>query len=517
MGEGVGWVLKLLGEFSDRAMERDFRNHAMEQEVRGLRRNLVALMFFYLMPLALDFVYLSNDTIFSLFLPLRLGVYGVIIATLLIPIRSRFYGLRHAATLFLLSYIWVMTSMVALWVQGGPVGLTVSFFIMIVVLMNYLFLPTRWIYMVLWGVAASALYLAGVMPLTGAPRSQIETATVMQTLANIFGAFTAYQLSTLRRAEFRRMRQLEAEQRRLEEANAELHRRETIIGLQRDQLATQVQELEEAQKRLLETQASLVQAEKMASLGGLVAGVAHELNTPMGIAVTAITHLQHNVDVLDRTLAAGELTRSHLLDYQDTLRESAGLIWSNLSRAAALVQSFKQVAVDQASAERRPFLLRDYIDELLLSLAPRLRAERHRIGVECPGDLTMDSYPGALSQVLTNLVLNALIHAFPPGQEGMITITCVALAGDKVEIRFVDDGRGMVPAVAERMFDPFFTTNRAEGGSGLGLHIVFNLVTQTLCGSIQTTTAPGRGTCFTLTLPRCPVATADRVPTVAAD
>ncbi|WP_154667521.1 sensor histidine kinase [Niveispirillum irakense] len=485
------------GRFTDPAMEQDFRLSVLAREVRGLRINLMALMALRLLPMALDFYYMPQGMVIGVYLPLRLALFPFLIFIILLPARPSTYTLRHVCILVMLSYIWLLTATPPLWVDVMGVGVTVGFFISVVVLMNYLFLPTRWTWMLAWGLTASFLYIVFIMPHSGVTPFQIQVAVVMHVLANIFGAFTAYQLATSRRTEFLRHRQLE-------EANAELRSRETIIAQQRDQLATQVQEVESAHKSLLETQASLVQAEKMASLGGLVAGVAHELNTPMGVAVTAITHLRDNVEALDRTLAAGELTRSRLLDYQDMLRESAGLIWSNLSRAAALVQSFKQVAVDQASAERRPFLLLDYIDELLLSLAPRLRAERHQITVECPPDLTMDSYPGALSQVLTHLVLNALIHAFPPGQEGMITITCVALAGNRVEIRFADDGRGMVPAVAERMFDPFFTTNRAEGGSGLGLHIVFNLVTQTLCGSIQATTAPGRGTCFTLTLPAIP-------------
>lgn len=490
------------GEFADAAMERDFRHHVMEAEVRGLRRNLAALLVFYLMPVALDFVYLAPQTIYGLFLPLRIGVYLTIFGILLLPVRPTTYRTRHWATLFLLSYIWVMTSMVALWVESVNVGLTVSFFVMIVVLMNYLFLPTRWTYMVAWGAAASILYLAFIMPRTGAPMSQIETATVMQTLANVFGAFTAYQLSTLRRAEYRRMRQLDAERRRLEEANQELLRRETIIAVQRDEMAQKVRELEEAQHRLIETQDSLVQAEKMASLGGLVAGVAHELNTPMGIAVTAVTHLQDGVDGLDRAMAEGKLTRSQMADYQETLRETAHLIRANITRAAELVQSFKLVAVDQASAERREFMLGTYIYEVLQSLAPRLRNEPHRIKVECPPTLAMDSYPGALSQVLTNLVINALIHAFTPGQAGTITINARSLDDDQVEIRFADDGRGIAADHIGRIFDPFFTTNRSRGGSGLGLHIVYNLVTQTLGGTITVTTLPGSGTSFTLTLPR---------------
>ncbi|WP_173012584.1 ATP-binding protein [Niveispirillum sp. SYP-B3756] len=500
-GEVPGAMQKW-GTFADHALERDFRQSIMRQEVRALRMNLLALMFFYLMPLALDFVYLPRETIFNLFLPLRLGVYVTILLVMLIPARNATYGLRHAATLFLLSYIWVMTAMVALWVERQDVGFTVSFFVMIVVLMNYLFLPTRWLWMVGWGVAASALYLWLVMPYSGATTSQIKTAMVMQTLANIFGAVTAYQLATLRRSEFHRRREQEAERRRLEEANVELLHRETIIALQRDQLASKVEELEEAQRQLIETKDSLVQAEKMASLGGLVAGVAHELNTPMGIAVTASTHLRDCVDGLDQAVAGNRLTRSQLADYQQTLRETAALILANVARAAGLVQSFKQVAVDQASAECRPFELGAYIEEILLSLAPRLRQEPHQISVGCPPGLMMDSYPGALSQILTNLLINALIHAFPDGRAGNISIQARLVSDDLVEMVFADDGKGVLPEHQDRLFDPFFTTNRAHGGSGLGLHIVYNLVTQSLRGTIRLQSEPGQGARFILTIPR---------------
>jgi len=489
-------------EFADRAMEQDFRQHMLEAEAKGLRRNLLALALFYLMAASLDFVYFSLETVLTVMMPLRGIVYVLIIATMLVPVKAKFVGLRYGLVLLTMTYIWAITSAGALLIHGGPVGLTVSFFVMIVVLMNYLFLPTRVIFMIPWGVGASGLYIGLFMPASGATTSQISTAIVMQSLANIFGAFTAYQLSTLRRLEFQRLRALQAEQARLEEANAELLRRETIIASQRDELAHKVAELEEAQQQLGETRNSLTQAEKLASLGRLVAGVAHELNTPIGIALTAISHLEDVVAALDKAVATGKLTRTQLTEHQDTLRDSAHLVHSNIGRAADLVQSFKRVAVDQASEERRDFLLGTYIDEVLQSLAPRLRGEPHRIRVECPTGIHMDSYPGALFQVLTNLIINALIHAFEPQTQGTITILVRELPEDQVELRFQDDGRGVPAAHMDRLFEPFFTTNRAQGGSGLGLHIVFNLVTQSLRGSISVTSAEGRGTCFTLTLPR---------------
>lgn len=490
------------GEFSDPALERAYRLHNVEGEVRSLRRNLVGLMLFYLAPLLLDFVYLSDDTIFYLFLPLRLGVYATIIAIILLPVREETYRLRHALIVLLLVYIWAMAVMVALWVDRPKTALTVSFFVMIIVLMNYLFLPTRWRVQVAFGALASALYVGVVMPMGDGQPSEIATAAVMQALANVFGGLTAFQLATLRRAEFARMKQLEEEQGRLREANAELLRTETIIAEQRDQLAHQVQELKEAQDRLLMTQASLVQAEKLASLGELVAGVAHELNTPMGIAVTAVSHLSDNIAELDRAVGQGKITRSQLNEFLTTLSASARLVSANVGRAAELIQSFKQVAVDQASAERRPFSLPSYLEEVLQSLAPRLKRLPHRVEVDCPPGIVMDSYPGALSQVVTNLVLNATIHAFPAGTAGEIRIAVDASEPDWVELAFTDTGRGIPLEVQGRVFDPFFTTNRANGGSGLGLHIVYNLVTQSLRGTIRLESAPGRGTRFIVRLPR---------------
>jgi C4-dicarboxylate-specific signal transduction histidine kinase len=486
-------------------MERDFRLTVMAREVRGLRINLIALMVLRLLPMTLDFYYMPRDMVIAVYLPLRLALFPVIIFILLLPVRPSTYNLRHFCILGVLSYIWLLTATPPLWLNMTGVGVTVGFVISVVVLMNYLFLPTRWTWMLAWGVMASLIYVGVVMPQSGATLLQIQTATVMHVMANIFGAFTAYQLATVRRAEFLRHRQLE-------EANEELRRREAIIAEQRDQLATQVTELEKAHRQLIETQDSLVQAEKMASLGGLVAGVAHELNTPMGIALTAGTHLRDSMEALNDVVAKGRLTRGRLAEFQETLRDSTMLILSNITRAAGLVQSFKQVAVDQASAERRLFTLGPYIEEVLHSLAPRLRNEPHEVVVDCDPSLVMDSYPGALSQVLTNLLLNALIHAFPGDRPGLISIQAHAV-DDQIELIFADNGRGVSPAHIDRLFDPFFTTNRSQGGSGLGLHIVYNLVTQSLGGTIRVRSTPGEGTCFTLRLPSGPVAPIFKSPT----
>lgn len=283
--------------------------------------------------------------------------------------------------------------------------------------------------------------------------------------------------------------------------------RDRDLHLTRDALSVQVaekttanQELEIAMLRLREAQAQLVQSEKLASLGALVAGVAHEINTPIGVGVTAASTLQTRTQRMRDDYAAGSLTRADLERYTDMAGEASRILLKNLQRAADLIHSFKQVAVDQTSGERRRFGLRTYIDEVLLSLAPRLKKTPHRVEVDCPGSLVIDSYPGALAQILTNLVSNSLIHAFPDGRAGTMRIE--ARTDDtQVSLRFSDDGVGIPPGDLTRIFDPFFTTKRGSGGSGLGLHIVYNLATQILRGGIRVVSEPGAGTVMLLDFP----------------
>jgi signal transduction histidine kinase len=235
-----------------------------------------------------------------------------------------------------------------------------------------------------------------------------------------------------------------------------------------------------AEQALRQAQQDLIQAEKMAALGSLVAGVAHEINT---------------------LLEENRLKKSDLVGFVGLLTETTRLMVANCERAAELVQSFKQVAVDQTSGERRRFDLKGYIEEVLLSLRPRLRKTGHRITVECPPHIEVDGYPGALSQLLTNFLLNSLMHAYGPGDVGNIRITVCRIDAATIELAYADDGRGIPAALVGRIYDPFFTTRRGSGGSGLGLHIVYNLVTGTLRGQIAVHSEPGRGTQFTVRFP----------------
>jgi len=272
------------------------------------------------------------------------------------------------------------------------------------------------------------------------------------------------------------------------------------------------EEAERALADLREAQESLIQAETMASLGQLVAGVAHEINTPIGIGLTAASHIGEQAQVLRDRFTGNVLRRSEFLEFLDGLSESSRLLMANIDRAASLVQSFKQVAVDQSSGDRRVFELGSYIQELLFSLRPRLKRTNLRVAVECDDDLAMDSFPGALGQVLTNLVINAVVHAYGDGDRGgdrladdpagTIRITAQADGAERVRIDFIDDGAGIAPEHLSKVFDPFFTTKRGQGGSGLGLHIVFNTVTGPLGGSVSVQSWPGQGTRFTIQLPR---------------
>ena len=256
----------------------------------------------------------------------------------------------------------------------------------------------------------------------------------------------------------------------------------------------------ESLETLKKTQAQLVQAEKMAALGGLVAGIAHEINTPIGIGVTAVSYLEQKTRECEEKYEQGRMLRSDLEKYLKIARESTSMILKNLRRAADQIQSFKQIAIDQTSDEQRRFKLKACIDDLLLGLHPKFSKTRHTIAIYCPGDLELISYPGAFSQILTNLILNSLSHGFEQKAQGTIVlqITC---EHDTLELQYSDDGCGMTAETLSRIFEPFYTTKRGQGGTGLGLHIVYNLVTQQLRGNITCESTPGIGTTFHIEVP----------------
>lgn len=277
----------------------------------------------------------------------------------------------------------------------------------------------------------------------------------------------------------------------LREANSQLEQR----------VAERTRALSDTLHQLREAQDELVRQEKMASLGGLVAGIAHEINTPLGICVTATSHVRTEICHWRADLAAGKLDARTLEGVFDELDVAMHMLDSNTRRAAELVRSFKQIAVDQSSGQRREFDLAEYLDEIALSLKPKFKHATCTLNVECPHGIVMNNFPGALSQVLTNLVMNALLHAFEGRERGAIRVTG-ALDGDEVVLDVADDGVGMSEADLKRYFDPFFTTKRGSGGTGLGANIVFNQVTNVLGGSIRALSSPGAGLRVCIRLPR---------------
>ncbi len=267
-----------------------------------------------------------------------------------------------------------------------------------------------------------------------------------------------------------------------------------------DEIESANLELKQTLSMLQATQTQLVQSEKMAALGGLVAGVAHEINTPVGVGVTAASSLRNSAVRLSTLFKDGKMMKADLEDFLDVSEQSTQMILANLNRASNLIHSFKQVAVDQTSEATRQFNVRHYLDEIMTSLGPKLKQTQLRHTVRCPDDIVIDSYPGAMSQIVTNLVMNALTHAYAPGQAGTVEID-VERHGNRLRFDFRDDGKGIEPDIVGKIFDPFFTTKRGQGGSGLGLNIVYNLVTQTLKGHISCQSEPGKGTLFRIELP----------------
>jgi len=259
--------------------------------------------------------------------------------------------------------------------------------------------------------------------------------------------------------------------------------------------------LDKALSQLRETQSELVQMEELAALGGLAAGIAHELNTPLGICVTATSHLQDELRDWRAWSEAGSFDAAKIKAMLDDLDVAVRILDINTRRGAELVRSFKQVAVDQTSCQRRSFDLADYLDEILLSLQPRLKRASCSVQVDCPRGIGMDSFPGALSHVVTNLVMNALLHAFEGRSGGTIGIHA-EMDGSDVVLTVSDDGVGMDAADLARIFDPFFTTKRGRGGTGLGAHIVFNQITSVLGGTIQATSTKDAGLQVQMRLPR---------------
>jgi len=289
--------------------------------------------------------------------------------------------------------------------------------------------------------------------------------------------------------------------------NAELEvlrRKHHELRKQKEQLSEYVKErterLYQEIKERKAAQATLIQAEKMAALGSLVSGVAHEINTPIGIGVTGATHLEDITRHFRQLFTANAMKKSDLSHFLDECEETSHIIHSNLQRASELIHSFKQVAVDQSSEEHRWFNIKSYLEEVLLSLYPTFKKTLYTITLECSEDLEMDSYPGAFSQILTNLVMNSLIHGFEDSPAGKIMLE-IEQVGSNLHWTYKDDGKGMSAEHIKKIFDPFFTTKRGSGGSGLGMNVVYNLVCERLGGTIECSSNLGHGIVYQIAIP----------------
>lgn len=263
---------------------------------------------------------------------------------------------------------------------------------------------------------------------------------------------------------------------------------------------TMVRNLDGRYIELQQAQKQLVESEKMVALGSLVAGVSHEINTPLGIGVTAISYMDEKSKEFQKLYEQNAMKRSDLEEYLKTVRDTTGMIQTNLQRASELVRSFKQVAVDRSVEIKRHFFIKEYIREVLISLQPQLKKTKHRVELYGSENVDIFSDPGAISQIVTNLIMNSIIHAYDPEDEGSITIS-IAQRNAELTLKYTDNGKGMPPEISEHIFDPFFTTNRGGGGTGLGMHIVYNLVTQSLGGKIRCESKVGGGTVFTIQIP----------------
>ncbi len=291
-----------------------------------------------------------------------------------------------------------------------------------------------------------------------------------------------------------REREIEQE---IRELNTQLEER---VKRRTDKLEMSNAELANALTTLKNAQVELLHSEKMAALGSLVAGVAHELNTPIGNSVTVSSTVEEWILKMDEELKAPKPRRALLSAAVTACLSGTEILRRNLERAAELVTSFKQVAVDQSSNQRRKFDLRQAIEEVLLTLRPMYAKTAFRLEYDLAPKIDMDSFPGALGQIITNFVSNALAHAFEGRTTGLMQITS-SLKDGQAEIVFSDDGVGISEQNMKRVFDPFFTTKLGKGGYGLGMHIVYNLITDVLGGKVVLTSTVGVGTQLTVTLP----------------
>ncbi|MFZ5969605.1 MAG: hybrid sensor histidine kinase/response regulator [Bacillota bacterium] len=275
---------------------------------------------------------------------------------------------------------------------------------------------------------------------------------------------------------------------------------EEIVEERTAKLEDTNRKLKETLEELQMTQQKLVQSEKSAALAGMVAGMAHEINTPIGLCLTAISFLEEKNKEIMEIYQQGSMKRSDFEKYLGLIEETTKSSLINLIKASELIRSFKMVAADQTGDVKRRFSMKKYVEDVLLSLKPELKKRKHQVHIQCEEPLEIYSFPGAFSQILTNLVMNTLIHGYDEGDEVHITLS-ITKDGENMLFEYSDEGRGIKKEIQDRIFDPFFTTNRGKGGTGLGLNIVYNIVTQTLGGTIRCESEEGMGAAFIIRIP----------------
>ncbi|MEA5496233.1 hybrid sensor histidine kinase/response regulator [Limnoraphis robusta] len=273
----------------------------------------------------------------------------------------------------------------------------------------------------------------------------------------------------------------------------------SVYELQREVQQKNI-DLTQALQHLQATQTQLIESEKMAALGRLVAGLSHEISTPVGIGITLASTLMNEAKELESNLQENRVKKIILDRHIERVKRMSTLLLENLQRAGNLIQSFQCVSVDQSYFEQQEFYLKSYIENVLLSLSPHLEKTGHRLRVQGEEDLKINSYPGAIAQIVTNLVMNSILHGYQPGEIGQLDFD-IARQDDRLIISYADDGCGIPEEYIGKIFEPFFTTARSYGGTGLGLHIIYNLVTQKLKGKISCESQVGAGTKFIFNLP----------------
>lgn len=277
----------------------------------------------------------------------------------------------------------------------------------------------------------------------------------------------------------------------LSKANEELTELNQNMRTMNEQLYKQNEKIKKMQNYLIES-------EKMTALGELVAGVTHEINTPIGVGITASTHLSDVVSDLSKALKNHDLPFD-ISPYLEDIQDAAAIIDKNLNRAGKLIHSFKNLSVDQSNEPKRRFNVEEYLQEILITLSPSLKKTNLQVVVQCDKNLTINGYPGSFAQIITNLVMNSIAHAYDENARGKITIKLES-DGDNILLTYSDDGKGIPPEILKKIYDPFFTTQRGRGGTGLGLSVVYSIITQQFNGSIKCQSTLGSGTTFLIRL-----------------